>query len=357
MLFLHKNILLSRVLCRKGVKMSFFNILSLAGGLALFLFGMNTMGEGLSGFSGGRMEKLLERLTANKVTSVLLGAAVTAVIQSSSATTVMVVEFVDSGIMKLSQAIGVIMGANIGTTITSWILSLSGIKSNNFLLQFLKPASFSSISALVGIILILFCKTDKKKMAGNILTGFAIIMFGMEMMSDSVASLAEMKSFTDILIMFSNPLFGILAGTFLTAIIQSSSASVGILQALCITGTINYSTAIPIIMGQNIGTCITAIVSGVGAGRNAKRAAAVHLYFNITGTIIFMTVFNLLNVFIHFEFLNTPAYPAGIAVLHSTFNILCTAVLLPFSNFLEKLAFITIPDRKSDKEVKGIPDT
>lgn len=334
--------------------MSFFDILSLAGGLALFLFGMNTMGEGLSGFSGGKMERLLEKLTVNKYMAVALGAAVTAVIQSSSATTVMVVGFVDSQIMKLSQAIGVIMGANIGTTITSWLLSLTGIDSSNFWIRLLTPSSFSPVFAFAGIILILFGRSDKKKITGNILIGFAILMFGMEMMSDSVAPLAEMESFTGILTMFSNPLPGMFAGILITAAIQSSSASIGILQALCITGAVNYSTALPIIMGQNIGTCITAVISAVGAGKNAKRAAAVHLYFNIIGTVLFMTVFYSVNAFVHFEFLNTPATPAGIALLHSTFNILCTAVLLPFSAQLEKLALITIPDRKDDKRTENM---
>lgn len=326
--------------------MSFFNVLSLAGGLALFLFGMNTMGEGLAAFSGGRMEKLLEKLTANKFMAVAFGAIVTAVIQSSSATTVMVVGLVNSKIMKLSQAVGIIMGANIGTTITSWILSLTGIESENFWIQLLRPSSFSPVFALAGIILILFCKTGKKKITGNILIGFAILMYGMEMMSGAAAPLARLKGFADMLIMFSNPVYGMIAGAVLTAAIQSSSASVGILQALCISGAVNYSTAIPIIMGQNIGTCITAIMSAVGTGKNAKRAAAVHLYFNVIGTVMFMIIFYTLNTFIHFEFLNTPAPPAGIAVLHSTFNILCTIVLLPFSDKLEKLAFITIPDKK-----------
>lgn len=330
--------------------MSIFNVLSLAGGLALFLFGMNTMGDGLGRLSGGRMEKLLEKLTSRKIMAVLLGAVVTAIIQSSSATTVMVVGFVNSGIMRLSQAIGIIMGANIGTTITSWILSLAGIESSNFFIQLLKPASFSPILALIGIVLIMFFKSDKKKIIGNILIGFAILMFGMDMMSSAVAPLSEVEEFTSILTAFSNPLLGMLAGALLTAIIQSSSASVGILQALCLTGSVSYATAFPIIMGQNIGTCITAIMSSVGANKNAKRAAMIHLYFNVIGTVIFMVVFYTINAFVHFEFLNDAAPAAGIAVLHSLFNIVCTVILLPFGSLLEKLAIITIPDKEKDAD-------
>ena len=287
--------------------MSIFNVLSLAGGLALFLFGMNTMGDSLSKLSGGRMEKLLEKLTSKKIMAVLLGAVVTAVIQSSSATTVMVVGFVNSGIMRLSQAIGIIMGANIGTTVTSWILSLAGIESSNFFIKLLKPTSFSPILALVGIVLIMFFKSEKKKIIGNILIGFAILMFGMDMMSTSVAPLAEVEEFTGILTAFSNPILGMLAGALLTAVMQSSSASVGILQALCLTGAVSYATALPIIMGQNIGTCVTAIMLGVGASKNAKRAAMIHLYFNVIGTVLFMIVFYSINVFVHFEFLNDAA--------------------------------------------------
>ncbi len=328
--------------------MSIFNVLSLAGGLALFLFGMNTMGDSLGRLSGGRMEKILEKLTSKKIMAVLLGAMVTAVIQSSSATTVMVVGFVNSGIMRLSQAIGIIMGANIGTTITAWILSLAGIEGSNFFIQLLKPTSFSPILALVGIVLIMFFNSDKKKVVGNILIGFAILMFGMDMMSTAVEPLSEVEEFTSILTAFSNPILGMLAGTILTAIIQSSSASVGILQALCLTGSVSYATAFPIIMGQNIGTCVTALMSSVGASKNAKRAAMVHLYFNIIGTIIFMTVFYTVNAFVHFEFLNDAAPAAGIAVAHSLFNIVCTTILLPFSSLLEKLAILTIPDKHKE---------
>lgn len=330
--------------------MNIFGILSMIGGLALFLYGMDAMGAGLSKLSGGRMERLLEKLTSKRIMAVLLGAGVTAVIQSSSATTVMVVGFVNSGIMKLNQAVGIIMGANIGTTITSWLLSLTGIQGSSFVLQMLKPSSFSPILAVIGVGLIMFTKNEKKKDIGSIFIGFAILMYGMEAMSGAVAPLADNEKFTGILTMFSNPLLGLLAGTILTAVIQSSSASVGILQALCATGAVNFSTALPIIMGQNIGTCITAIISSIGTSKNAKRTAAVHLFFNITGTIIFMVVFYTLNVFVHFQFLNTAASPAGIAVIHSLFNIGATILLFPFANLLEKMAIFVIPDKESEME-------
>lgn len=330
--------------------MNIFGILSMIGGLALFLYGMDAMGAGLSKLSGGRMERLLEKLTSKRIMAVLLGAGVTAVIQSSSATTVMVVGFVNSGIMKLNQAVGIIMGANIGTTITSWLLSLTGIQGSSFVLQMLKPSSFSPILAVIGVGLIMFTKNKKKKDIGSIFIGFAILMYGMEAMSGAVAPLADNEKFTGILTMFSNPLLGLLAGTILTAVIQSSSASVGILQALCATGAVNFSTALPIIMGQNIGTCITAIISSIGTSKNAKRTAAVHLFFNIIGTIIFMVVFYTLNVFVHFQFLNTAASPAGIAVIHSLFNIGATILLFPFANLLEKMAIFVIPDKESEME-------
>ena len=324
--------------------------LSLIGGLAFFLYGMNVMGDGLTRLSGGRLERILEKLTDNRIKAVLLGAGVTAVIQSSSATTVTVVGFVNSGIMKLNQAVGIIMGANIGTTITSWLLSLTGIQGSSFVLQMLKPSSFSPILAVIGVGLIMFTKNEKKKDIGSIFIGFAILMYGMEAMSGAVAPLADNEKFTGILTMFSNPLLGLLAGTILTAVIQSSSASVGILQALCATGAVNFSTALPIIMGQNIGTCITAIISSIGTSKNAKRTAAVHLFFNIIGTIIFMVVFYTLNVFVHFQFLNTAASPAGIAVIHSLFNIGATILLFPFANLLEKMAIFVIPDKESEME-------
>ena len=324
--------------------MDIFGVLTLFGGLALFLYGMDTMGQGLEKVSGGRLEKILEKLTSNPIKAVLLGAGVTAVIQSSSATTVMVVGFVNSGIMKLSQAVGVIMGANIGTTVTSWILSLTGIESSNFFIQLLKPSSFSPILAVIGIIFMMFSKKERKKDIGTIMIGFAVLMFGMETMSDAVKPLAHHPEFTGILTMFSNPILGLIAGAVLTAVIQSSSASVGILQALCATGAVSYGTALPIIMGQNIGTCVTALLSSIGANKNARRAALVHLYFNLIGTAIFMVVFYAINAFVHFAFLADAATPVGIAVIHSCFNVAATIVLLPFSEGLVTLACMTIPD-------------
>ena len=326
--------------------MDFFGVLTMLGGLALFLYGMETMGNGLEKLSGGRLERILEKLTSNPIKAVLLGAGVTAVIQSSSATTVMVVGFVNSGIMKLTQAVGIIMGANIGTTITSWLLSLTGIESENFFVRLLKPTSFSPILALIGVSFLMFSKKEKKKDAGTIMIGFAILMTGMETMSGAVKPLANVPEFTGILTMFSNPVFGMIAGAVLTAIIQSSSASVGILQALCATGAVNFSTAIPIIMGQNIGTCVTAMLSGIGASKNAKRAALVHLYFNIIGTVVFMIAFYAINAAVHFSFLDTAANAMGIAVIHSSFNIAATVLLLPFGNGLVKLACLTIPDEE-----------
>ncbi|MGN0437581.1 MAG: Na/Pi cotransporter family protein [Lachnospiraceae bacterium] len=328
--------------------MDIFNLLAMIGGLALFLYGMNLMGDGLAKLSGGKLESILSRLTSNKLSAVLLGAGVTAVIQSSSATTVMVVGFVNSGIMKLHQAVGIIMGANVGTTFTSWILSLSGIESESFFVQLLKPTSFSPILALIGIIFLLFSKTDKKKDIGSILIGFAILMFGMDGMSSAVEPLKDVPEFTNLLTMFSQPILGMLVGAILTAVIQSSSASVGILQALCMTGMVNYGTVIPIIMGQNIGTCVTAIISSIGASKNAKRTAFVHLYFNLIGTILFMVVFYTVNLLIPFAFLKDAAGPAGIAVIHSLFNIGATVVLFPFSGVLERLACLSIPEDKEE---------
>ena len=333
--------------------MDFFSILTLIGGLALFLYGMNAMGDGLAKVSGGKLEKILENLTSSPIKAVLLGAGVTAVIQSSSATTVMVVGFVNSGIMKLSQAVGVIMGANIGTTVTSWILSLTGIQSDNFIIRMFKPTSFSPILAIIGVIFILFINDSKKKDVGTIFIGFAILMYGMDMMSSAVKPLAEVPEFTNLLLKFSNPLLGVLAGALLTAVIQSSSASVGILQALCLTGAVPFSAAIPIIMGQNIGTCITAILSAIGAKKNAKRAAAVHLYFNLIGTVIFMAVFYIINAIVGFSFFHQSATPAGIAIIHSVFNITATIILLPFAKGLEKLASLTIRDKKEDVAVSA----
>lgn len=330
--------------------MSIFNAIALIGGLALFLYGMNLLGDGLSKTSGGKLESILEKLTSNPIKGVLLGAGVTAVIQSSSATTVMVVGFVNSGIMKLHQAVGIIMGANIGTTATSWLLSLTGIQGDSFFINMLKPMSFSPILAIIGVIMIMFCKKEKKHDIGKILVGFAILMYGMEAMSSAVKPLADVPEFTHILTMFSNPVLGMLAGLVLTAIIQSSSASVGILQALCATGSVTFATALPIIMGQNIGTCVTAMISAIGAKKNAKRAALVHLYFNIIGTLVFMCLFYLINAFIHFEFLSQGATPVGIATIHSVFNIFATIILLPFGKGLEKLACLSVRDDKEREE-------
>ncbi len=330
--------------------MDIFGVLQMVGGLALFLFGMHAMGEGLSKTSGGRLEKILEKLTSNPLKAVLLGAGVTAVIQSSSATTVMVVGFVNSGIMKLSQAVGIIMGANIGTTATSWILSLSGLEGDNIFIKLLKPSSFSPVLAIIGVAYIMFSKRDKIKDIGMILVGFAILMTGMDNMSAAVKPLANVPEFTNILLMFSNPILGLIAGAVLTAIIQSSSASVGILQALCVTGAVSYSAAIPIIMGQNIGTCITAIMSSIGASKNAKRAALVHLYFNLIGTILFMVIFYAINAIVGFVFMDDAANAAGIAVVHSVFNVVATVLLLPFSDKLEKLACLTIRDDVAEEK-------
>ena len=334
--------------------MNIFSVLTMIGGLAMFLYGMDAMGDGLAKLSGGKLEQILEKLTSKRIMAVLLGIAVTAVIQSSSATTVMVVGFVNSGIMQLSQAVGIIMGANVGTTVTSWILSLSGIQGSSLFIQLLKPTSFSPVLAAIGIVLIMTAKdNNKKKDIGNILVGFAILMFGMDTMSGAVAPLAENEKFTSILTMFSNPILGMIAGLVLTAVIQSSSASVGILQALCVTGAVGYKTAIPIIMGQNIGTCVTALISSIGASKNAKRASMVHLYFNLIGTVLFMVVFYSINAIIGgFTFLDNPANAAGIAVVHSLFNIGAVLVLYPFGDKLVKLAQLTIPDHVGEAEEK-----
>ena len=332
--------------------MSFFDFLTMVGGLALFLYGMNLLGDGLSKASGGRMERILEKLTSNPIKAVLLGAGVTAVIQSSSATTVMVVGFVNSGIMKLQQAVGIIMGANVGTTITSWILGLSGIDSSSFAVQLFKPTSFSPVLAIIGVVFLMFSKKDKLKDASMILIGFAILMFGMDTMSEAVKPLRDVPEFTSILTRFTNPILGMIAGLILTAVIQSSSASVGILQALCATGAVSFGAAIPIIMGQNIGTCVTAMISGVGASKNARRTALVHLYFNLIGTVLFMVVFYAINSINPFPFLNDAATPFGIAAVHSIFNIASTVILLPFSNGLVKLATMTIKDEAETDEAE-----
>ncbi len=331
--------------------MSIFDWLSMVGGLALFLYGMHLMGDGLSKASGGRLERILEKLTNSPIKAVLVGAGVTAVIQSSSATTVMVVGFVNSGIMKLGQAVGIIMGANIGTTVTSWLLGLTGIDSGNVLVSLLKPTSFSPILAIIGVVLLMFSKKESHKNVASILIGFAVLMFGMDNMSEAVKPLREVPEFTGMLTRFSNPLLGMLAGVVLTAVIQSSSASVGILQALCATGAVSYGAAIPIIMGQNIGTCVTAMISGIGASKNAKRAALVHLYFNVIGTVLFMVAFYAINAFMPFAFMGDAASGFGIAFVHSVFNVTATLVLLPFSKLLVKLACFTIKEEDKQEEV------
>lgn len=325
-------------------QMDFFNLFSLFGGLALFLFGMDIMGKSLEKQAGGKLQKILSKMTDNPFKGFLLGLAVTAVIQSSSATTVMVVGFVNSGIMQLHQAVGIIMGSNVGTTVTSWILSLSGIEGNSFWLKLFKPTSFSPILAFIGIVLYMFCRSEKKKGSGTILLGFAVLMTGMTAMSTAVAPLSDAPWFRALFLRFTNPILGVLAGAVLTAVIQSSSASVGILQALSATGVITYGSAIPIIMGQNIGTCVTALISSIGANKNARRAAMIHLYFNIIGVLVFLSVFYTANSFIHFPILQENVSTFGIAVVHSLFNILATAVMLPFSRLLEKLAYLTIPE-------------
>ena len=330
--------------------MDIFGVLSFVGGLAMFLYGMSAMGDGLTKLSGGKLEYLLEKLTSKRIMAVLLGAGVTAVIQSSSATTVMVVGFVNSGIMKLNQAVGIIMGANIGTTATSWLLSLSGIDGGSFFLQMLKPTSFTPILAVIGAILVVFCKSEKKHNIGTILLGFAILMYGMTAMSSAVEPLKDVPQFTQILTKFENPLLGVIAGFVLTTIMQSSSVSVGILQALCSTGAVSYALALPIIMGQNIGSCTTAMISSVGASKDAKRAAAVHFYFNVIGTVVFMLVFYISNAFVHYAFLPQAANEVGIATIHSIFNIAATIVLLPLSGFLEFLAVKTIKDDDEEED-------
>lgn len=326
--------------------MTIFNALNLIGGLCLFLFGMNLMGQALERRAGSGLRSLLEKMTQNRLMGLLAGLGVTAVIQSSSATTVMVVGFVNSGLMTLRQSIGVIMGANIGTTVTAWILSLSGIEGSSLLVQMFKPSTFTPILALVGIILYMFCKADKKKDTGMILLGFATLMFGMEAMSSAVSSLRNVPQFREIFLMFSNPILGVLAGAVLTGIIQSSSASVGILQALASTGQVTYGAAIPIIMGQNIGTCVTALLSSIGTNKNARRAALVHLNFNVIGATVGIVLFYVVRAVAAPALLGQAASEWGIAVAHSIFNILCTAVLLPMGGLLEKLVLRLVPEGK-----------
>ena len=336
--------------------MTIYDGLTLIGGLCLFLFGMNIMGEALEKCAGSRLKTILGKITGNKLTGFLLGLGVTAVIQSSSATTVRVVGLVNSGLMTLKQAINVIMGANVGTTVTAWLLSLSGISGDSFLVTMLKPTSFTPILALIGIVCYMFSKNPKKKDVGMILLGFATLMTGMETMSGAVSGLRDVPEFRNILLMFSNPILGVFAGALLTAVIQSSSASVGILQALSATGQITYLTAVPIIMGQNIGTCVTAMLSSVGTNKNARRTAVVHLLFNIIGTVVWLTVFCAVKSLVVLPILDESANQMGIAVIHSAFNILCTALLLPMSGILEKLAYLVVREDNTTDDVEELDE-
>ena len=329
--------------------MSIFDVLTMIGGLCLFLFGMDLMGQALERRAGGRLRTLLDKMTGRVMTGFLTGMAITAVIQSSSATTVMVVGFVNSGLMTLRQAINVIMGANVGTTVTAWLLSLAGISSGNVWIDLLKPTSFTPVLALVGIVLYMSCKSGKRKDTGVILLGFATLMFGMDTMSGAVAGLKDVPAFAQLFVAFKNPVLGVLAGAVLTGIIQSSSASVGILQALAVTGQVSYAAAIPIIMGQNIGTCVTALLSSVGTNKNAKRAAVVHLMFNVIGVVVLLTAFCIVKAVFAPSILQMPATMYGIAVAHSCFNVICTALLLPCGGLLEKLAVRLVPDGPQEK--------
>ena len=336
--------------------MDLFNVLNLIGGLSLFLFGMTLMGQALERRAGNRLKALLGRMTTNRFAGLLTGLGVTAIIQSSSATTVMVVGFVNSGLMTLKQSINVIMGANIGTTVTAWILSLAGIESSNFFIRLLKPSSFTPVLALAGIIFYMASKNSKRKDTGLILLGFATLMYGMETMSDAVSVLRNVPSFQQMFLAFTNPVLGVIAGAVLTAIIQSSSASVGILQALASTGAVSYGAAIPIIMGQNIGTCITAMLSSIGTTRNAKRAALVHFTFNLIGAAVWLTVFCLVKTILAPIFLTQAADLMGIAVFHSMFNILCTLLMLPFSQVLEQMVCRILPDAKVPEKEKELDE-
>lgn len=330
--------------------MDIFSIITLFGGLALFLYGMSVMSSGLEKLASGKLETILYDMTSSKVKSLLLGAGVTAVIQSSSAVTVMLVGLVNSGIMSTEQTVGAIMGSNIGTTITAWLLSLVGVSSDNIVLNLLKPQSFSPIMALVGVILFMAAKSNKKKDSGLVMIGFAILMYGMSFMSESMEPLQHSEKFTGILTALNNPILGVLAGLLITAIIQSSSASVGILQAISMTGGLSYGMAIPIIMGQNIGTCVTSLISSIGVNRNAKRVAAIHISFNIIGTIIFMGIFYLAHYIVDFSFINNSVSPVNIAILHSLFNILNTIILYPFSNKLVNISNKIVHFDKDEEE-------
>ncbi len=329
--------------------MDIFSIFTLCGGLAFFLYGMIVMSAGLEKIAGGKMEKMLEKMTSNPIKSLLLGAGITMAVQSSSAVTVMLVGFVNSGIMKLSQAIGIIMGSNIGTTITSWILSLAGIQSDNFFIRMLKPESFTPILALIGVIMMMTSpnNTSRRKNVGTFFVGFAVLMFGMSLMSSAMSPLADDPNFAHVLTMFTNPVFGLLVGTVVTAVIQSSAASVGMLQALSMTGSISYAMAVPIIIGQNIGTCITAVLSSIGVNTNAKRVAIVHVAFNILGALIFLPLYELGHYLINYPF-GESINPFGIAVVHSIFNVATTLILFPFAKLLEKLALLVVKDDKNE---------
>ena len=336
--------------------MNIFDLLALIGGLCLFLFGMSIMGEALERRAGEGLKKILAKLTKNKLAGFLTGLGVTAIIQSSSATTVMVVGFVNSGIMTLRQSISVIMGANIGTTATAWVLSLGGISSDNVFVQLLEPSSFTPVLALIGTCLMMFGKTSKKKDTGTILLGFATLMFGMDAMADSVSGLAELPQFQRLFVAFKNPFLGVIVGAVLTAVIQSSSASVGILQALSSTGQVSYGAAVPIIMGQNIGTCITAILSSLGTNKNAKRAAVVHLTFNVAGAVIWLSVFSVISYVFKPAILDASASYLGVAIVHTIFNVACTAIMLPMSSLLEKLAIKLVPENDKKEVVTELDE-
>ena len=335
--------------------MIIFSICTLCGGLAFFLFGMHVMSQSLEKIAGGKLEATLKKMTSNPFKSLALGAGITIAVQSPSAMTVMLVGLVNSGIMQLEQTVGVIMGSNIGTTLTAWLLSTAGIKSDNVIVSLLKPENFAPIVALIGIIMIMMSKKKKRQDIGTIMVGFAVLMFGMELMKNAVSPLAEMEGFSKLLVAFKNPLLSVAFGAVFTGVIQSSAASVGILQALSLTGTISYRMAIPIIMGQNIGTCVTALISSIGVNKNAKRVTVVHMSFNIIGTIIYLTVFYGLDALIHFSFVDKPIGAVEIAAVHSIFNIVTTLILLPFSNHLVKLAKKLIPDFK-EAEVSVLLD-
>ncbi|MDE6659768.1 MAG: Na/Pi cotransporter family protein [Eubacterium sp.] len=332
--------------------MNIFSVISLLGGIALFLYGMSFMGDQLEKLSGGKLEQILEKMTDKTYKGVLLGAVVTAVIQSSSAVTVMVVGFVNSGIMQLSRAIGVIMGANIGTTVTGWILSLTQINGESLLISLLKPSSFTPVLALISVFILMFSKKEKQKNIGGIAMGFSILMIGMTLMSDSMSGLADDENFTSLMLTFSNPVVGIIAGTLLAAVVQSSSASVGILQALALSGGVSFGAAIPIILGQNIGSCVPVLISSVGTGKNAKRAAFIYLYFNIIGVVVTGALFYGVDYFVNFAFMDSPISSVQIAILNTAFKVFSTVILLPFTKQLEMLAVKTIKGKDEEKEEK-----